>query len=253
MSKAIYTRELLKANAFKELKNIVTDQNKEMPEPPIQKQCPIDEKLIDLTPAEMFYSGKMDFLDVLRKRKSRRVFNKDSISLEELSFLLWSTQGIKKIVKNGYATLRTVPSAGARHSFETYIISFNVIGLKKGIYRYLPLDHKLYFIDCPTNLEEKLNKACLNQKFASSSAVTFLWSTIPYRMEWRYNVASYKLICLDAGHLCENLYLAAETIGAGTCAIAAYDQLLIDELLMLDGENEFTIYLAPVGKVDSNL
>jgi nitroreductase len=54
---------------------------------------------------------------------------------------------------------------------------------------------------------------------------------------------------MDAGHLCQNLYLACEAIRAGTCAIAAYHQQLMDELLGVDGEEEFTLYLAPVGKI----
>ncbi|MDF2881488.1 MAG: nitroreductase [Clostridiaceae bacterium] len=241
-------RDFLKAKVFVDLETIETDQNKEIPEPAIQKQCPEDVKLIDLVPPDMFTCGQMNILTTLRKRKTRRTYSDVPLTLEEFSFLLWSVQGIKKIVRNGYATLRTVPSAGARHCFETYIVVFNVEGLKKGIYRYLPLDHKIYFIDCPDNLEEMLNDACFKQNFVSMGAATFIWSVVPYRMEWRYNIASYKLICLDAGHLCENLYLASESIGVGTCAIAAYDQEKIDKLLHLDGADEFCIYLAPVGK-----
>ena len=94
-----------------------------------------------------------------------------------------------------------------------------------------------------------LIKAASNQSFAGKSAVTFIWTTIPARMEWRYSRASYKVIALDAGHVCQNLYLACETIGAGTCAIAAYDQEIADSILGIDGVEEFTIYMAPVGKV----
>ncbi len=68
-------------------------------------------------------------------------------------------------------------------------------------------------------------------------------------MEWRYGPAAYKVIALDAGHVCQNLYLACETIGAGTCAIAAYNQEELDELLRLDGKEEFAIYIASVGKI----
>jgi len=68
-------------------------------------------------------------------------------------------------------------------------------------------------------------------------------------MEWRYGLAAHRVIALDAGHVCQNLYLACEAIGAGTCGIAAYNQEAIDQLLRVDGEDEFTIYLAPVGKV----
>jgi len=76
----------------------------------------------------------------------------------------------------------------------------------------------------------------------------FIWTTIPYRMEWRYSVVSHKIIALDAGHVCQNLYLACESIGCGTCAIGAYDQEKMDRFLGVDGEEEFAIYAAPVGR-----
>ena len=60
-------------------------------------------------------------------------------------------------------------------------------------------------------------------------------------------------LALDAGHVCQNLYLAGETIHAGTCAIAAYDQEEMDELLGLDGDEAFTVYLAPVGKIKATV
>jgi SagB-type dehydrogenase family enzyme len=78
--------------------------------------------------------------------------------------------------------------------------------------------------------------------------VTFLWAAIPYRMEWRYGPAAHRVIALDAGHVCQNLYLACQAISAGACAVAAYDQEALDHLLRLDGDNEFVIYLAPVGR-----
>jgi SagB-type dehydrogenase family enzyme len=68
-------------------------------------------------------------------------------------------------------------------------------------------------------------------------------------MEWRYSVAAHRVILIDAGHVCQNLYLACQAIGAGTCAIAAYDQNKMDEFLKVDGKDEFVVYLAPVGKV----
>ncbi len=87
-----------------------------------------------------------------------------------------------------------------------------------------------------------------NQKFSGKSAVFFIWAVIPYRTEWRYSIISYRTIPIEAGHICQNLYLACEAINAGTCAILAYDQKGIDELIGVDGEEEFTIYVAPVGK-----
>lgn len=243
-------KDFLKANVFKELDNIKTDQEKELAQPAVQKSSSSSIPLIDLVSIQDINLGETSVFEALKHRKTRRVFLNQPLSLEELSFLLWSVQGVKKIVNKGYATLRTVPSAGARHSFETYIAVSKVEGLEKGIYRYLPLEHKLSFLFSVEDLQGKLDEATFNQRFVGKSAVTFIWTTIPYRMEWRYDIASPKLIALDAGHVCENLYLSAECINAGVCAVAAYDQEKIDELINVDGNEEFTIYLAAVGKAE---
>jgi len=71
-----------------------------------------------------------------------------------------------------------------------------------------------------------------------------------YRTEWRYTIIAPKIIALDAGHVCQNLYLASEAIGAGTCAIGAYTQDMMDANLGVDGKDEFVIYIAAVGKVE---
>jgi nitroreductase len=68
-------------------------------------------------------------------------------------------------------------------------------------------------------------------------------------MEWRYHLIAHKVIALDAGHLCQNLYLACESIGAGTCGIGAYNQEKVDSILGVNGEDELTIYIAPTGKI----
>ncbi|MFW9832081.1 MAG: SagB/ThcOx family dehydrogenase [Candidatus Thorarchaeota archaeon] len=147
-------------------------------------------------------------------------------------------------------TKRTVPSGGSRHPFETYLIVNNVEGLQPGIYRYLALQHKLYPEDtAQPDLPEKITKSCHDQRFAGRAAVVFVWAVIPYRIEWRYSVAAHKGIAIEAGHICQNLYLACEAVGAGTCAIAAYDQIAIDQLIGVDGKDEFTVYISAVGKV----
>ena len=141
------------------------------------------------------------------------------------------------------------PSAGCRHALETYLCALNVAELEVGIYRYLPLEHQLLFEFSEEQLAERIVAATLDQSFVGRASATFVWTAIPYRMEWRYDLAAHKVIAIDAGHVCQNLYLACEAIGAGTCAVAAYHQELMDQLLRVDGKDEFTIYLAPVGKV----
>ncbi len=168
------------------------------------------------------------------------------LSLEEISFLLWATQGVKSIIMDGYATRRTVPSGGSRHPFETYLAVQRVDDLTAGLYRYLAIEHKLLLLKQDPDIGAKLYDGCAD--FAQESAVTFIWTAIPYRTEWRYGPLSPKLIAQDSGHLCQNLYLACVAIQAGTCAVGAYDQRKMDELLEVDGVDEFTVYCAPVGK-----
>ena len=226
-----------------------TDQSRGVTPPPIEKPCPPDARRVALPkPASWNQVGRVDLSDAIARRQSRRHYKPEAIRLDELSFLLWATQGVRKVLNVGTA-LRTVPSAGARHALETYLCVLNGAFLERGIYRYLPVEHELVWVTGLEDLAGRLAEATLGQKFAGEAAVTFAWTAVPYRMEWRYGLASHKVIALDAGHVCQNLYLACEAIGAGTCAIAAYDQEAMDRLLGVDGQDEFTVYIAPVGKV----
>lgn len=219
-----------------------------MPPPPVQKPVPAETPLITLPPLAPEQAPTCHLAVAIARRESHRSFRDTPLSLADLSFLLWATQGVRARVHEA-AVLRTVPSAGCRHPFETYLIVLNVEDLSPAIYRYLPLDHALVKERAPANLAASLTAATHGQRFAGQAAVTFAWTALPARTEWRYAEASYKVIALDVGHVCQNLYLACEAIGAGTCAIAAYRQDLMDALLGVDGDEEFTIYLAPVGKV----
>jgi SagB-type dehydrogenase family enzyme len=227
-----------------------TDQSLGIPPPPLQKQPAEDATLIDLIPHDKLTVPPTDLVRAIGQRRSHRAFTSDPLSIEELSFLLWATQGVRKVVPP-YTAYRTVPSAGCRHTFETYLCAFNVTGLDQAIYRYLPLDHQLVLEQIVDNLKDRVSYAALGQPFAGKAAVTFIWTTIPYRMEWRYGKAAHKVIAIDVGHVCQNLYLACEAIGAGTCAIGAYYQEEMDRLIRVNGADEFTIYLAPVGKKSS--
>ncbi|MHA1910490.1 MAG: SagB/ThcOx family dehydrogenase [Candidatus Kariarchaeaceae archaeon] len=227
-----------------------SDQISGISPPPLQKPYDQDATLLDLPSPETLQLGDNPLIDIINSRASVRKYSDASLSLDELSFLLWITQGVQSVSNDKVRTKRTVPSGGARHPFETYLVVNRVDGLATGIYRYLPLNHKLLFIsDLPENHLTLVSEAAMGQSFVSTGAVVFIWSVIPYRAEWRYSAYAHKAIALDAGHLCQNLYLGCGAINAGTCAIAAYDQAKTDSLLGLDGTEEFTIYLSPVGKL----
>lgn len=222
-------------------------QEKGMKQPPLQKPYGDRLDLIDLPDPADLEVEPLNLKELFEQRRSLRSYSDQELSLEELSYLLWMTQGVKKEVKDK-ATFRTVPSAGARHAFETYLLINNVAGLDKGIYRYLALEHKLLPYKFEDNITAEVVEACLQQKFVGESAITFIWSADVKRMTWRYQERSYRYLHLDAGHVCQNLYLAAESIDAGVCAIAAYSDDAINQLLEIDGEDEFVIYIATVGK-----
>jgi SagB-type dehydrogenase family enzyme len=242
-------RSFLKDTIRKQIDFSKTDQNRGIDPPPIEKPFDDAAVIIELANAHSLKGiPGINLSDAIKKRKSRRAFLNQSVSLEELSFLLWATQGIRHKIDYGHA-YRTVPSAGCRHALETYLCVLNVESLEQGVYRYLPLEHKLLFEFTEDHLEGKIVEAVYGQTYPGRAAVTFIWTAIPYRMEWRYDLAAHKMIALDAGHVCQNLYLACEAISSGTCAIAAYDQDAMDRLLRIDGIDEFAIYMAPVGKV----
>jgi len=226
-----------------------TAQSRHLPVPPRQKPCPPELARITLPdgPAALARLAKMSLGEAIAHRESVRDYAPTPLTLEELSALLWTTQGVRKVLSPA-AALRTVPSAGARHAFETYLAVQRVEILTPGLYRYLPFDGQLAHVATYPDMGDKAAVACLGQNFIADAAVTFFWTTVPTRMEWRYDLAAHKVIALDAGHVCQNLYLTCEAIGAGMCAIAAYDQEACDRLLGVDGDEEFTIYIAPVGK-----
>ena len=190
----------------------------------------------------------MELRTAIEQRHSVRHYIDTPLLLHELAYLLWCTQGVRKAV-HGAATMRNVPSAGARHAFETYVLANNVEDLPPGLYRYLALDHVLLQHETASSVSERVVEACLGQRFAATSAATFIWVAVPYRMTWRYGERGYRYLYLDAGHVAQNLYLSAASVNCGVCAIAAFSDDDMNQLLGLDGESQFAIYVATVGKV----
>jgi len=224
----------------------ISAQNLGRPQPPLQ--LPVDPAaLIPLPAPEDVQKPAIDLWQSIHQRISVRNYSEQSLTLGELSLLLWATQGVRRISKRP-ATLRTVPSAGARHAFESYLLINRVDSLVPGIYRYAAIEHALLSHDLSTDANARITAACLDQTQVSTSAVTFAWAAVIDRMTWRYTVRGYRYILLDAGHVCQNLYLAAEGLGCGVCAIAAFDDDLLNRELGLDGVDQFVVYAASLGK-----
>ncbi len=245
-------RWFLKSN-WHLVKSGQSDQSRGVPPPPQEEPPAPEDCVITLPPPAPTGTPDMKkvmprslpeaLYQLLASRKSRRKFTEESLSLEELSFLLWAVEGVKE--NKGKYSFRTTPSGGARHPLDIYVFAHRVQGLNPGLYRYLPVEHQLVLErqgDDFNSLDEALNGQFWN------AACYFIWAAVPYRSEWRYGKAADKLVALDAGHSCQNLYLACEALGLGTCAIGAYDQERLDAWLGLDGEDMFALYAAPVGR-----
>jgi len=221
-------------------------QQRGRPQPPVEKPADAGAPTIYLPASRSLQVGSIGLTEAIEARRSVRKYADSPLTLEELSYLLWCTQGVKEVMGER-ATLRTVPSAGARHPFETYLLVNRVEGLEPGVYRFLAVDHRLERCGLGEGAAERIHEASLRQ-YALASAVTFIWAAVAARSTWRYQERAYRYMFLDAGHVCQNLYLACEAVGAGCCAIAAYDDDAMNRALGLDGREEFVIYMATVGK-----
>lgn len=225
----------------------VSDQKKGLPQPPIELDY-AGQTLVDLPEPNELPAYAIDLRTAIDSRQSVRKYAPQPLTLEELSFLLWCTQGVKEVIETRQCTLRTVPSAGARHAFETYLLVNDVRGLHPGLYRFVATEHKLVESNLETGLVDKISLTFWNQAQVKESPVTFLWTAVAGRMTWRYGVRGYRYLFVDAGHVCQNLYLAAEAIGAGVCALGTFLDDELNDLLGIDGKEQFALYMATVGK-----
>jgi SagB-type dehydrogenase family enzyme len=223
-----------------------SSQSEGAPQPSLQLGYDREAKLIELPRPLEVDVEPVTVKEAVLARKSLRKYAETPLSIPELSYLLWCTQGVKKAT--AAATFRTVPSAGARHCFETYLLINRVDGLEPGLYRYLALEHRLLPVNMDPGIRETAAGACLGQGFVGECAVAFIWTAVTARMTWRYGARGYRYMFIDAGHVCQNLYMAAETVSCGVCAVGAYDDEALDRALGIDGEEQFSIYAAALGK-----
>lgn len=235
----------------REFEGYQTDQELKRPQPPLVKEAMRDSSIaLPLDFDRLIIDN--DFLHVINSRRSHRVYTEEQMTLRELSYLLWCSQGVKEIRGKSYATIRTVPGGGARHPFEVYLAIQNVEGLKNGFYHYLPMKHRLECLKEQEDLKQFIGESLEGQIWAAKANVVFYYSFVCYRAEWRYGIYAHRMCMADAGHVTENVYLAATSIGLGGCAVGAVDGPMCDEQFGLDGEKEFVFYCMAVGKVSES-
>ncbi len=189
--------------------------------------------------------GETNIWKLFLKRRSRREYAAGKpLALNDLAALLWAAQGLT--AQFGDTFFRTAPSAGALYPVETYLYAHAVEGLEEGLYHFRPGDYDLEFLK-RGNFSVRLAEAALGQSMFLNAQVTFIWSSIIARGQWKYHQRAYRYTYIDAGHIAQNLYLAGEGLGLGVCAVGAFYDDDINAIMGFDGENETVIYMATVG------
>jgi len=191
------------------------------------------------------YNG-ISLEDTLTKRRSIREYSKNPLTLPEVSQLLFSAQGITG--KQFGTLLRTAPSAGALYPFEIYIIVNDVETLKKGIYHYSVRDHTIILIK-EGDFRKNVMHAALDQEMMKDAGVVFVLSAIFDRVRSKYGERGYRYTYMEAGHISQNIYLQATSLGLGSVVIGAFIDNDINELVGVDGKKEAVIALHAVGKI----
>ena len=230
-----------------------SDQSKGIENPPHSKD--VVGEIVKLPPFDGVVL-KDSYTELLDVRRSERIYAQTPMTQEQLAFMLWSMQGIQRYrAENKTAVLRPVASAGCRHPFELYVAVRDVTGLKPGLYRYAPLLNigekkvSLEFIKELDDYASLITCMMSGQAFAAQAPVMMFLTCVPYRGEWRYVEASHRAMLVDLGHVGQNAMLSAAALGLGSCCFGAYDQKLCDEVLNINGIDEYMVYGVSVGAV----
>jgi SagB-type dehydrogenase family enzyme len=181
----------------------------------------------------------------ISQRRSNREYGASPMSQAELSRLLFLTGGINAD-RWGNAR-RTAPSSGALYPIEVYPVVHRVDGIEPGVYHYAYREHALELVRRGDHRAQVVEQA-LAQEFLGECGVVLFYTLILQRMRPKYQDRSYRYGLLEAGHLGENAYLAATSMGLGACGIGAFMDDAINEMLGVDGVEEAVVYMLAAGK-----
>lgn len=186
----------------------------------------------------------MSLDQALNERKSVRNFRPEPLTFGQLSYLLWASTGIQRLEQAH--EFRTAPSAGALYPIETYVIANEVRDVEPGAYHYAIHSHELERIRAG-DLRQQIAAAALGQGMCATAGAVFVWTAVFARSKWKYAQRAYRYIYLDAGHIAENLALAAVSLGLGTCQVGALFDDEVNKLIEVDGTAESVVYVSVVG------
>ncbi len=185
-----------------------------------------------------------NFFEILSKRRSRRGYKREPLSLREISLLCYSAQGITGKVEQ--YLLRTAPSAGALYPVETYLAVNYSSDIEPGLYHLEVRDFSLALLK-EGYIGKTLSELALGQAYLSSASIVFIWSAVLGRTISKYGSRGLRYIFMDVAHICQNVLLASEALGLKACPVGAFLDEEFNKFLELD-EGESVIYMAAVGK-----
>jgi len=182
----------------------------------------------------------------IQRRRSARKYSSQLVTLDELSRLLHNTGGIN--AEHWGNKLRSAPSAGALYPIEVYLLAHRVDGLQPGLYHYAVQDHVLELLRTD-DLRSEIVRHGLMQEYLGEANLVLVFTAIFQRLRWKYQERSYRYALIEAGHLGQNVYLAATSMAMGACAVGAFLDDQLNAMLGVDGEDEAAIYMLSVGKI----
>ena len=240
---------LTKDTPYFNSKSTLDERMKALPDTPAPPQF---KRLrgVNIIPLPSHAIGTDSYFETLHARRTHREFAKRSIPVEDVSKLLrttWGVQGYVRTKEFGPLPLKTSPSGGARHPGEVYLMALRVSGLASGIYHYQANNHRLARL--PAKASPRLARAfCADQAYFADAAALFIMTAVFARTMWKYGRGrAYRIVLLEAGHLCQTFCLTATRMQLAPFSTAAVKDSLIESTLGLDGIAESVLYVAGVG------
>lgn len=181
----------------------------------------------------------------IARRRSVREYADRPLTLEELSRLLHYSGGITDR-RDPTLAFRSVPSSGALYPIEVYPVVFDVAGIEPGVYHHDVQEHRLELLR-PGDFRQAVFQAAISQEMLLRASLALVLTGIHARVQWKYLDRSYRYLMLEAGHLGQNVYLAATSLGLAPCGIGAFFDDDLNRLLDVDGRDEATVYLLAIG------
>lgn len=189
---------------------------------------------------------RVAYESVVRRRRSRRDLGGDQVPLAVLATLLAAGYGVTRRAGDpARPDLRAVPSAGALYPLDVYVAAQRVASLPPGLYHYAPARHLLAEVR-RADLRPALACGLVEPAFADVPAMVILAACF-WRSRFKYGLRGYRFVLLEAGHLAQNVQLAATALGLAVLPIGGFFDCRIDELLAIDGLYESTVYLLALG------